>query len=92
MAKGRKTGGRKKGSLNASTGEVRAIARKMVDDPAYRASLNARMLKGNAGPVEVLVWHYAYGRPTETHEHSGPDGGPILYKTVDEFYAGLPTP
>jgi hypothetical protein len=33
-----------------------------------------------AGEIEAvkLLMAYTYGRPTEKHEHSGKDGGPIL--------------
>jgi len=29
-----------------------------------------------------LLFGYAYGKPTEKHEHSGEDGGPITLKVV----------
>jgi hypothetical protein len=41
----------------------REIARAFVDDAAYRAALRERLLAGEAGSMEVLLWHYSYGRP-----------------------------
>lgn len=62
-----KTGGRKKGTPNKATVEGREFARSIVDDAAYRERLRARMLSGEANPaIEQLVWHYAYGKPTES--------------------------
>ena len=43
MAKGRKTGGRRPGSLNKATIEVKAACAELVDDPEYRRRLGARL-------------------------------------------------
>jgi hypothetical protein len=58
--------GRKAGSRNKAHGEVRALARALIDDPEYRAALRQRMLEGTAGAMEQLLWHYGYGRPVGT--------------------------
>jgi hypothetical protein len=63
MAKGRKTGGRTRGTPNKSTVGIREIARSFVDDPAYRAALKVRLENGTAGTMEPTLWAYAYGRP-----------------------------
>ena len=43
----------------------------IVDDPAYRASLRARMIAGTAAHMEPL-WAYAKGKPIERQEVGGP--------------------
>lgn len=45
--------------------EVRAAARLLVNDPEYVVMLRKRMIMGTAGQMEILLWHYAYGKPTE---------------------------
>jgi hypothetical protein len=73
VARGRKTGGRKKGTQNKVTVEVRAAAEALVDDPVYRVKL-ARDLRRRkvAPPVEQMLWHYAYGKPKEVIQHTEP--------------------
>ena len=57
--------GRPKGSLNQRTLEAKAIARGLLNDPIYRKNLEARLLAGEAGAMEPLLWHYAFGKPKE---------------------------
>jgi len=72
--------GRPKGVPNKATHEVRAVAQAIVEDPEYRRNLLARVRKGKAAPaVESLLWHYAYGKPKDTVELSGTDGGPMTF-------------
>lgn len=67
-----KTGGRQKGTPNRVTVEAREAAAAIVDDPVYRANLAERAREGKlAPPVEVMLWHYAKGKPKETIEVSG---------------------
>lgn len=71
--KGKKTGGREKGTPNKTTLEVREAASELIDDPAYRKNLAKRLKAGKAAPaVEALMWHYAKGKPVERHEVGGP--------------------
>jgi hypothetical protein len=66
MAKGRKTGGRQRGTLNTVTVEARAFCAGIVDDPLYQARLRKRALSGQLAPaLEAMLWHYAKGKPTE---------------------------
>jgi hypothetical protein len=58
-------GGRPKGALNRTTLEVRALARGLIEDPAYLAALRRRLLAGKAGQIEALLFGYAFGRPIE---------------------------
>ncbi len=70
--KGRKTGGRRKGTSNKVTAEAKAVCAAIVDDPTYRKKLIARAKAGELAPaIEAMLWHYAYGKPKEQVEHSG---------------------
>jgi hypothetical protein len=57
--------GRRPGTLNKATREVRELARRLVEDPEYQESVQQRLKDGLAGPLEPLLWHYAYGKPKE---------------------------
>ena len=82
-------GGRPKGVPNKATRDVAAICRAMVEDPEYLKYLTHRIYTGQAPPgIEALVWHYAYGKPKERMEISGPDGGPI--EVHDHFSVPAP--
>ena len=66
MAKGRKTGGRRLGSLNKATIEVKAVCAELVDDPEYRRRLGERLRAGKLSPaVECMLWYYAKGKPKD---------------------------
>jgi hypothetical protein len=65
--------GRTPGTLTRKTIEVREICNRLVDDPEYREALRTRMIAGTAGGVEILVWHYAKGKPVDRVE-TGPAG------------------
>lgn len=83
MAQGKKTGGRTKGTPNKATAEVRALALTLLKDPAYLAKLTTRLQTGEIAPhVEILLWHYAYGKPTEHIEVGGEGGGPVEVRFV----------
>jgi len=58
-----KVGGRAKGVPNRATAEIRDFARNLLEDPAYKEALRARLIKGQAGSVEIQLLHYAYGKP-----------------------------
>jgi hypothetical protein len=58
-----KTGGRLPGVQNQATRDIKAIAQGLIEDPAYQASLKARLLKGSSPQLEVLLHYYAYGKP-----------------------------
>jgi hypothetical protein len=63
--------GRPPGARNKATVEVRDAARALVEDEAYRERLRARLLAGEAGHIETLLWHYAYGKPKDELELLG---------------------
>ena len=58
--------GRKPGIPNKATQDIKERAREVLEDPAYLASLKARLETGEAGQVEALLFHYGYGKPRET--------------------------
>jgi len=63
----KKTGGRPAGTPNRVTLEAKEVAAKLVDDPEYRREFKRRLLAGKLAPaLEVMVWHFAYGKPRET--------------------------
>jgi hypothetical protein len=71
--KGRKrTGGRVKGKPNRVTVELRDMAAKLLQDPEYQDGLIERAKAKKLHPaIEVLMWHYAIGKPTERLQVTG---------------------
>jgi DNA mismatch repair ATPase MutS len=64
-------GGRKPGQLNKATHRVRTIAQLLVEDEEYLKLLRVRIKAGDAPHMEILLWHYAYGKPKDVVEHTG---------------------
>jgi len=58
----KKVGGRTKGTPNKATVQARELARDLLG-PRYLARLRQRLLAGEAGGMESLLWQYAFGRP-----------------------------
>ena len=52
-----------------------------ADREAVIVSLCKQAKKGNVQAAALLL-AYAYGKPTEKHEHAGADGGPLVLKIV----------
>lgn len=79
MAKGRKTGGRQKGSLNKTTLEVREAARVFLSDPQGQKQLLEQFRDGKLNPATLqMFYHYAYGKPPDKLQVSGDeDGSPL---------------
>jgi hypothetical protein len=83
---GERRGGRKRGTPNKVTSEVRALAAEIVDDPIYRAKLLRDFRKRRVTPqVECLFWYFAYGRPIDRIAIGGP--GDFDKKTEAELVA-----
>lgn len=60
--------GRKAGTPNKATIEVREVCAAIVDDPAYVQKVKARALAGELPPaVETMLWYYRFGKPVERH-------------------------
>jgi hypothetical protein len=76
--------GRKKGSENKITAEVKAICLAMVSKPDYLTELEVRLREGKLPPpIEKMLWEYAYGKPKETLELTGAEGGPIQVTKIE---------
>jgi hypothetical protein len=70
-----KTGGRKKGTPNKATVEIKTLAQTFVQDAAGQAKLLEQYRDGTIAPgVLQLMLHYAYGKPKDQVEHSGEVG------------------
>ncbi len=75
-----------KGAINRITQDIRGLAQRMISEPGYVDALNRRMKKGTAGAIELLIWHYAYGKPVETTRLIGSTGGAVQIKVVHEHH------
>lgn len=64
--------GRPKGVPNKVTQEIREAARKLLEGPRYLEARLRRLESGKLHPsVEVLLYHYAYGKPKEVVQVEG---------------------
>ena len=70
-SKNLKRSGRPKGVPNRASADVRVRARALVEDPVYVLGLKKRILDGKSVPIEIMLHHYAYGKPRETVEVEG---------------------
>lgn len=76
--KGDPRAGRPKGTPNKVTIEMREIARGLINDEQYQKTFQAAWRSRELAPaIEAMMYHYGYGKPKETHELTGADGGPI---------------
>ena len=56
-------------SRTDTLGEAAKVARQFVESAEYQAELLARSLAGDLPPqIEVMLWHYAFGKPVEQIE------------------------
>jgi hypothetical protein len=54
-----------------------------VEDPAVQAALMQQARQGTLpAPVLQMLFYYAYGKPVERIEQSGPGGGPLQYEDL----------
>ena len=80
-----KTGGRKAGMPNRSTLIIRTIAQELFQGKTFQKNLSRQFMNLTLDPsIMRALLAYAYGRPPEKIEISGPDGGPI--KAAVTFY------
>jgi hypothetical protein len=60
---------------NKATKDVKAICNALVDDPVYRAKLQADLRRRKLHPgIESMLWHYAKGKPKDTVQLEGEMG------------------
>jgi hypothetical protein len=69
-------GGRPKGTPNKATLEIKAFARNFLMSDRYRRTLKRRILAGTAPHMEVLLHHYAFGKPTDKYVEPAPPAPP----------------
>lgn len=80
-----KVGGRQKGAKNKASNGIRKFSLQLLMDRDYRRELRKRLKDHTLDPgIHRMLYQYAYGRPPEKVEISGPDGGPIEQKV--HFY------
>lgn len=76
------------------TAEIRQLARNLLEDKFYRRSLRRRLIDGRLGALEVVLWHYAYGKPKEPIEMGGTEEGAtnsrIVFYIPDNHRDGRP--
>jgi hypothetical protein len=65
-------GGRPKGARNKATLEIKEFARNFLMSDRYRRTLERRILAGTAPHMEVLLHHYAFGKPTDKYVEPAP--------------------
>jgi len=54
-----------------SPAAVRELSRGLLEDPEYQRRLRQRLISGGLAPaIEILLYHYAYGKPTDQPEHA----------------------
>lgn len=82
-----KSGGRTKGTKNKASNGIRKFALNMLMDREYRRELRKKLKDHSIDPgIHRMLYQYAYGRPPETIELTGKDGGPIKVDQEVRFY------
>ena len=61
-----------KGVPNKATQEIKEFARNILISDSYRRSLVRRIEAGKAPQMEVLLHHYAFGKPKHTYVEPAP--------------------
>jgi len=70
--------GRKPGQQNRTTLQIRALAQRLLTDREYQKNLRASLRNLTLDPGLIrMLYHYGYGKPIDTLEISGRNGGPI---------------
>lgn len=82
MAKGKKTGGRKKGTPNKLTLSIQEFIEEVLtqDEAVDRARQFVRQGDRTAATVFLRLLEYRFGSPKTTIEHTGKDGAPIEHE------------
>ena len=65
-------GGRPKGAPNKATREIKEFARDFLTSDRYRKTLERRIVAGKAPQMEVLLHHYAFGKPMAKYVEPAP--------------------
>lgn len=77
--------GRKRGTPNKATAELKALAQEHTDEAMKRLVALAKDPKhpSHFAAIKELL-DRGYGKPSQSHEHTGADGGDIVFRTVIE--------
>lgn len=57
--------GRPPGIVDQHRKEIRGFARRFLEEEKYRLNVEERILAGKALLIEMLLYHYAYGKPPD---------------------------
>jgi hypothetical protein len=82
MARGRKTGGRQKGTPNKREQDGAAEAMRLITDATYLERLKVRLLEGTCPHLETLLWNMAYGKPVERKVITGDTDEPLVVRLI----------
>ena len=79
MAKGVKTGGRRAGTPNRATADVKALASQYAEDAFAELARLAQKAQSEAARVAAIkeLLDRAYGKSKQQTEVTGPDNGPV---------------
>lgn len=85
MAKGQKTGGRRKGTPNKVTREISELAKAMVPESIQELGRLAKEAVSETARVSAIgmILDRAYGKPSQAISHSGAVGSYDLTRVSD---------
>ena len=82
----KKLGGRRKGTPNRVSAEMKTFLKSVIEDPEYQEALRARMIAGKAPQMETLAAYYTLGKPTDSVSHQmSPTMSKLLAMAVQEM-------
>ncbi len=74
--------------LKVGLQQARKMISKILDDPEYLVNLKRRAKAGVLAPaVEIMLWHYYYGKPQENVNVNVKTDGEDLSKLTDKQLA-----
>ena len=81
--KGRKTGGRRKGTPNKTTIDACELATNLVTSRPYRLWLHKSLDAGTLAPqLQIMLWDRAYGKVSDKLQLGGPSGRPMKVEFI----------
>lgn len=68
--------------MSSQLGAAKRLATELLEDPAYKINLRKRLIDGEVAPhLEVLLWHYRFGKPVDQ----------VVVKQMDEDLTEMST-
>ena len=84
-----KLGGRKKGTPNVVTRDLKEFLKSFVEnDVEYQENLRERLRAGKTPHMKLLAAHYSGGKPKDTHEVTTPTLSNLLKLALSKPEAG----